>query len=193
MRAWVWPAGCENAAHPLEGVVSEFKRDFGDIGVDLDQATGVEGQRFVEALLDAEPNRLGEEFREALFRHTEGHALFTVELLRDMQERGDLRRDPEGQWVAGPPPRLAGAPVPACTCDAGTGASQVQAGTGASQVQAGQDGLDWKTLSVRVEGVIERRIARLPAELRQVLRVASVEGKEFTAESAHEEAIGHFW
>jgi predicted ATPase/DNA-binding SARP family transcriptional activator len=151
--------GWENAAHPLEGVVSEFKRDFGDIGVDLDQATRVEGRRFVEALLDAEPNRLGEEFREALFRHTGGHALFTVELLRDMQERGDLRRDAGGQWVAEPTPRPAGVPV-----------------------QANQGGLDWKRLPARMEGVVEKRIARLPAELRQALRIASVEGEEFTAE-----------
>jgi predicted ATPase/DNA-binding SARP family transcriptional activator len=151
--------GRENAAHPLEGVVSEFKRDFGDIGVDLDQATAVEGRRFVEALLDTEPNRLDETFRRTLFQHTGGHALFTVELLRDMQQRGDLRRDAEGQWVAEPTPLPAGAPV-----------------------QASQGGLDWRRLPARMEGVVEKRIARLPAELQQALRIASVEGEEFTAE-----------
>ncbi len=151
--------GWEDAAHPLEDVVSEFKRDFGDIGVDLDQATAIEGRRFVEALLDTEPNRLDETFRRTLFQHTGGHALFTVELLRDMQQRGDLRRDAEGQWVAEPTPLPAGAPV-----------------------QASQGGLDWRRLPARMEGVVEKRIARLPAELRQALRIASVEGEEFTAE-----------
>ncbi len=37
-----------------------------------------------------------------MFRHTDGHPLFTVELLRDMRERGDLLQDPEGRWVEAP-------------------------------------------------------------------------------------------
>jgi hypothetical protein len=44
----------------------------------------------VEALLDTEPNRLEPAFRQTLYRHTEGHPLFTVEFLRGLQERGDL-------------------------------------------------------------------------------------------------------
>src|SRR4029450_8392008 len=31
-----------------------------------------------------------------------GHALFTVELVREMRERGDLRQDADGQWIDGP-------------------------------------------------------------------------------------------
>jgi tetratricopeptide (TPR) repeat protein len=85
--------------HPLASVVHEFQRDFGDIQVDLDQAGG---RPFVEALLDSEPNRLGAAFRETLYRHTGGNPLFTVELLRGLQERGDLVRDEAGRWVAGP-------------------------------------------------------------------------------------------
>jgi adenylate cyclase len=85
--------------HPLEKVLTEFKRYFGDIWVDLDVADKAEARHFVDALLDTEPNRLGEDFRQALFRHTGGHPLFTIELLRDMQERGDLAQDEEGRWV----------------------------------------------------------------------------------------------
>jgi DNA-binding SARP family transcriptional activator/predicted ATPase len=85
--------------HPLEPVVNEFGRDFGDITVNLGQA---ESQDFVEALLDSEPNRLGVAFREMLYRQTGGHPLFTIELLRGLQERGDLVQDPEGRWVEGP-------------------------------------------------------------------------------------------
>lgn len=88
--------------HPLESVLNELKRYFGDIWVDVDRAAEVEGRRFVNDFLDTTPNRLGEGFREALFKHTEGHALFTVELLRDMQERGDLVEDEEGHLVEGP-------------------------------------------------------------------------------------------
>jgi len=85
--------------HPLEPVVNEFRRDFGDIVVDLGRA---ESREFVEALLDSEPNRLGAAFREMLYRQARGHPLFTIELLRGMQERGDLVQDPEGRWVEGP-------------------------------------------------------------------------------------------
>lgn len=89
--------------HPLEKVLAETKRYYGEVVLDLDQAGKAEGRQFVEAFLDTEPNRLGEAFRAALFRHTEGHPLFTVELLRDMQERGDLVREASGAWVeAGP-------------------------------------------------------------------------------------------
>ncbi|TEU21724.1 MAG: hypothetical protein E3J21_01880, partial [Anaerolineales bacterium] len=85
--------------HPLEPVVNEFQRDFGDIAVNVDQA---ESRDFIEAFLDSEPNRLGLPFREMLYRQTHGHPLFTIELLRGLQERGDLIQDPEGRWVEGP-------------------------------------------------------------------------------------------
>ena len=89
----------EGARHPLEAVVNEIQRVSGDRPIDLDQC---EGRQFVEALLDAEPNRLSAGFRAQLVRHTEGHPLFTVELLRGLQEGGDLVRDAEGCWVEGP-------------------------------------------------------------------------------------------
>jgi DNA-binding SARP family transcriptional activator len=73
--------GRDGERHPLEKVLSEFKRHFGDVWVDLAQADAVEGRRFVDTFLDTEPNRLGEGFRDALFRHTGGHPLFTVEVL----------------------------------------------------------------------------------------------------------------
>ncbi len=89
--------------HPLEKVLHELKRTFGDVWVDLDLADQREGRRFVDAFLDAEPNRLGEDFRAALFRRTAGHPLFTIELVRSMQERGDLVRDEaDGAWLQRP-------------------------------------------------------------------------------------------
>jgi tetratricopeptide (TPR) repeat protein len=101
--------------HPLDKVLAEFKRYFGDVWVDLDQAEKDEARHFVDALLDLEPNRLGEDFRRALVHHTGGHALFAVELLRDMQERGDLEQDAGGCWIEGSeldwndlPPRVEG-------------------------------------------------------------------------------------
>ncbi|RME42114.1 MAG: hypothetical protein D6791_18520, partial [Chloroflexi bacterium] len=88
--------------HPLESVVNELKRYYGDIQIEVGREEVGEGRQFIDALLNAEPNRLDEGFREALYRHTRGHSLFTVELLRDMQERGDLVQNGQGQWIAGP-------------------------------------------------------------------------------------------
>jgi adenylate cyclase len=88
--------------HPLEKVLAEFKRYYGDIWVDLDRVEEVEGRRFVNAFLDSEPNQLEEGFRQKLFQHTGGHALFTIELLRNMQEQGHLVRDRQGRWAETP-------------------------------------------------------------------------------------------
>lgn len=86
--------------HPLEPVVHELTRYYGGITLDLDLIPEGTNRAFLDALLDAEPNRLGEDFRAQLFHRTGGHALFTVELLREMQDRGDLVRDERGRWVA---------------------------------------------------------------------------------------------
>jgi DNA-binding SARP family transcriptional activator/predicted ATPase len=128
--------------HPLAPVLRELQRQFGHTQIHLFQ-TGY--RQFVESLLDSEPNRLGPDFREALYRHTQGHALCTVETLREMRERGDLVRDGAGRWIEGP-------------------------------------AVDWASLPARCEGVIGERVERLPAALREALKVASVEGETFTAE-----------
>jgi DNA-binding SARP family transcriptional activator/tetratricopeptide (TPR) repeat protein len=90
--------GREGERHPLEPVVNEFHREFGSITVNLGQ---VDRREFVEKLLDSEPNRLGSSFREMLHQQTDGHALFTIELLRGMQQRGDLILDEDGNWIEG--------------------------------------------------------------------------------------------
>jgi predicted ATPase len=88
--------------HPLEPVVLELTRYYGDVTIDLDTIPERASRQFVDSLLDAEPNDLGQTFREALFHQTGGHALFTVELIQAMQERGDLVPDGNGCWVEGP-------------------------------------------------------------------------------------------
>ncbi|MGD8622387.1 MAG: ABC transporter substrate-binding protein, partial [Anaerolineales bacterium] len=85
--------------HTLVKVLAEFKRQFGDSVLDLADTSEIEARKFIDDLLDTEPNRLGSNFRSALLTHTGGHPLFTVETLRNMQERGDLIRDQEGAWV----------------------------------------------------------------------------------------------
>lgn len=84
----------------LQGLVNELRRVHGDVLLDLREEDQLEGRAFIDALLDTEPNRLDGSFREALHQHTGGHPLFTLELLRSLQERGELTQDDEGRWVA---------------------------------------------------------------------------------------------
>lgn len=132
----------DGARHPLAAIIREFQREFGDILLHLDQS---DGRTFIDALLDATPNQLSSDFRATLYRHTEGHPLFTVELLRGLQEREKLICDASGRWTEGAAPT-------------------------------------WDHLPARVEAVIAERIARLPSDAQNMLRAASVEGEQFTAE-----------
>ncbi|MBE9479283.1 MAG: AAA family ATPase, partial [Chloroflexi bacterium] len=91
--------GRGDGPHPLEKILAEFKRQFGEIEVDLGKTGADESRHFVDAYIDSESNRLSPDFRAALFVHTEGHPLFTVELLRNLQERDDIVQDSKGAWV----------------------------------------------------------------------------------------------
>ncbi|MCJ7630036.1 MAG: protein kinase, partial [Longimicrobiales bacterium] len=93
--------GRDGQRHPLESVVHELSGRFGEVVLEV----GATGHRpFVDALVDAEPNRLGSSFRKALFSQTQGHALFTVELLRSLREQGMLVQNPQGEWQEGAAP-----------------------------------------------------------------------------------------
>ena len=85
--------------HPLEPILHELKRDFGEIEVEVGKT---KARQFVDDFIDTEPNRLGHKFRETLYGQTKGHPLFTVELLRNMEERGALVKDKDGRWIEGP-------------------------------------------------------------------------------------------
>ncbi|MBN1874696.1 MAG: AAA family ATPase [Anaerolineae bacterium] len=91
--------GRNGTRHPLEAVVHELQQIGGDILIDLEDT---DNEYFVQALLDSEPHCLGNEFRNKLYQQTEGHPLFTLELLRGMQERGNLIQNAKGQWSEGP-------------------------------------------------------------------------------------------
>ncbi|MCP4932795.1 MAG: AAA family ATPase [bacterium] len=135
----------QNGRHPLSRVVNELQRIYGGGAISLDTESVVEGQAFVKAYLDSEPNDFGTDFYRALHHHTNGHPLFTVELLRHLQDMGEVVLDGNGRWQT-------------------------------------RETINWNTLPARVEAVIEERIDRLAADLREMLTVASVEGAEFTAQ-----------
>ncbi|MBV7339240.1 DUF2791 family P-loop domain-containing protein [Chloroflexi bacterium TSY] len=88
--------------HPLQQIASELKRQEGDVWIDLNHLQQSELRVFIDGLVDSEPNRLDRGFRQSLLRHTGGHALFTVELLRSLQEQGDLIKDETGYWFEAP-------------------------------------------------------------------------------------------
>ncbi|MCP5095837.1 MAG: tetratricopeptide repeat protein [Chloroflexi bacterium] len=72
--------------HHLNKLLTETKRIYGDIVIDLNHLPLHENQQLVDGLLDQiEPAIITDDFRKALFQHTEGHPLFTVELLRAIQ------------------------------------------------------------------------------------------------------------
>ena len=93
--------GRDSNRHPIEPALNEVKRYFGDVWIELDKAGADDRHSLLDALLDVEPNAYSAEFREALYAKTAGHPLFTLELMRDLQERGDLIKDEHGQWRPG--------------------------------------------------------------------------------------------
>jgi len=92
--------GRDGARHPLEPVINEVKRYSGQALIDLAPASLEAARAFIDQVLDAEPNVLDQDFRQALCDRTEGHPIFVIELLRAMRDRGDLVKDDQGRWMA---------------------------------------------------------------------------------------------
>ncbi len=86
----------ENYSHPLVGILQEFQTQLGEILIDLMNS---DGEEFSNALLDSEPNDFSPDFYKMLYKHTSGHPLFTIELLREMQIRREIIRNNLGKWV----------------------------------------------------------------------------------------------
>lgn len=99
-----------NALHPLEQVIDELLAEYGDLTIDLSLS---DCRKFLDAYLDRIPNRYSPEFRQQLFRYTNGNPLITIELLKNLQALGDIYPDENGYWVSSEyphwdalPPRL---------------------------------------------------------------------------------------
>lgn len=85
--------------HPLGRILPELKRMYGELEINLDQTSQEDRWRFINEYLDCEPNHFDDSFREALYQHTDGHPLFTVELLWQMENQGKIYRDAHGTWT----------------------------------------------------------------------------------------------
>ena len=88
----------EDNPHPLVKGLNEFKRMYGDIWLYLGEEPNSQRENFVNLIIDTEPNYISEDFRSELFKRTNGHPLFTVDLLRHMQERGQIYQDQNKVW-----------------------------------------------------------------------------------------------
>ncbi len=88
-----------NESHPILAISKELQRLYGDISINLNEQKAEAELSFVNAYLDSEPNELNNSFREDFFKRTQGHPLFTTELLQTMKERGDVYKQ-DGKWFA---------------------------------------------------------------------------------------------
>ena len=129
----------------LPKALQEYKRQLGDIWIDVGSHDDRRAREFTDAFLDAQPNTFDDSFRRSFLDATRGHALFTVELFRALADRGTIRQDALGRWE--------------CT-----------------------SAMEIASLPARIEAVIEERISRLDDESRELLRLASAEGEQFTAQ-----------
>jgi tetratricopeptide (TPR) repeat protein len=84
----------DGSPHPLQPALHELQLMWPDNTIELGP-----DRAFIDAFLDSEPNDLGADFREHLFSYTNGLPLFTVEMVRAMQEAADLRRNRSGIWT----------------------------------------------------------------------------------------------
>jgi len=91
--------GRSGGRHPLVPLLNEFQSSFGEITIDLDRVRENSGRDFIDAFLDTEPNHLDEAFRQELYRRTHGNPLFTIQLLRNLQEREEIISDEQGYWI----------------------------------------------------------------------------------------------
>lgn len=144
--------GRKGERHPLEPIVHELGRTWGEIHVNLDlslekKEERAEAEDFVTDYVNKRysPNTFDESFIKLITRQTEGLALFIVELLINLEEKGLIRRDEEGTWH-----------------------------------QAEE--IDVQVLPAKVDFIVEGRIKRLNDRERNILTCAAVEGENFTAQ-----------
>jgi len=145
--------GRKGERHPLEPIVHELGRTWGEVYVNLDLSLEKEEERaeveaFVRDYVNKRysPNTFVEGFIKLITRQTEGLALFIVELLMNLEERGLIRRDEERRtWR-----------------------------------QAEE--IDVQALPAKVDSIVEERIMRLNDTQKGILTCAAVEGENFTAQ-----------
>lgn len=85
--------------HQLRGLIEGLRLHSGNIILNLDDSPLSEHRQFCDRILDSEPNCFDDTFRSAFFDHSRGHALMTVELLRQLRIRKHVMQCENGVWI----------------------------------------------------------------------------------------------
>ena len=96
---------------PIQSLIRELSRYYGDILIDLDQPDPARDRAFCDALINSEATTLDSTFRETFYRFTQGQPLFSVELLHHLQDHHFITQDGEGKWTV--QEGFEGGPLPA--------------------------------------------------------------------------------
>lgn len=97
--------------HPLESTLNEIRRYHGDVWIDLGELQADAKRQFVDKILDEECNVDNQAFRTALFERTDGHALFTIEMVQYLKQCDYLFVNQKGDWEVSAKLRWDGLPA----------------------------------------------------------------------------------
>ena len=86
-------------SHPMLTINRELHRLYGDMAINLEEQKVEDELEFVNAYLDSDLNSFDNGFRDVFFKRTQGHALFTAELLNTLKDREDIYQQ-DGKWFA---------------------------------------------------------------------------------------------
>lgn len=84
--------------HPLQRLINEVKINIGKAFIQLDNLSETERRKFMNAILDAEPNEYTDSFKQKLFEHTGGNPLFVNEIMNLFKEEQVIELTSGGQW-----------------------------------------------------------------------------------------------
>jgi predicted ATPase len=149
--------GRQGKEHPLKGLLNQLRR-FGARTISLDWdgkgSTESRARDFIRQYLNARysPNVFPDRFTDLLLARTRGNALFVIELLKNAEERDEIKVV-DGTWKILVRREISGGREP-----------------------------ELPALPDRIDAVIEERIGRLTKDLKDILTAASVEGDHFTAQ-----------
>jgi len=83
-------------SEPFQKTVNLITRNFSIAPINLDKSSN---RDFVDVLLDGQPNRFDDMFRNKVTRQTNGNALFVMDLLEELKQNGSIMLDDDGFWI----------------------------------------------------------------------------------------------
>ena len=90
------PNSIEDDALSWSHLVHEIRRLYGNHSIDLEKLDDEENRQFIDALLHTQFDQATDAFKQELFQYTQGHPLFTIELLLSLQSKNQLNFNEDG-------------------------------------------------------------------------------------------------